>query len=312
MFLFIFVIQPDMKYNDAKTALEEQRFDDAYNAFTELDDYKDSQDMAKETLYQKGIYLLKNKKFKESMSVFEELGDYSDSREQYQNAYYTYGMDLLENGSYQDAADVFNYLDDYSDSREQYKLAYYNYGKELIDEESFESAIDVFESLGSYSDSEKQIKKAKYGYVLSHQDNTDLTTYEYLLELKEANYEASKKIYSTLYAWKITKIHFNTSEDNSQTKKSISKYDPVYCHFELTGGTPDGSTYIFCKATWPDGSDLGQNRSSESFMAGNTIWWAWEDGIYTNPEYGRTGTFSLVFYDEDNNVIGKGSVKIVD
>ena len=309
---FVFIIQPQMKYNGAKAALEEQRFDEAYQAFTELDDYKDSKNMVKETLYQKGIYLLEKKKYKESMAVFEELGDYSDSREQYQNAYYTYGVELLKNGSYQEASDVFYYLGDYSDSKEQYRLAYYHYGEQLIDEESFEDAIDVFESLGNYSESKKLLKQAKYGYAANHLDRSDLTTYEYLKELRAANYVDSKKLYDSLYAWKLTNIHFNTSQDDTLTKKSISKFAPVYCHFEFTGGPPDGSTYIFCKATWPDGSTLDKTRSNDKMSAGFTYWWGWKNGIYNNPEHGKKGTFSLVFYDENNNMIGKGSVKITE
>ena len=63
------------------TALNEQRFDEAYQAFIELDDYKDSQTMVKETLYYKALYLLAKKQYKESMAVFNELGDYKDSKD---------------------------------------------------------------------------------------------------------------------------------------------------------------------------------------------------------------------------------------
>ena len=307
----IFVVLPGIKYNNAMTALNEQRFDEAYQAFIELDDYKDSQTMVKETLYYKALYLLAKKQYKESMAVFNELGDYKDSSTQYQNAYYAYGLDLLDQEAYLDAAEVFKYLGDYSDSKDQYKLAYYKYGKQLIKEESFEDAITVFESLGNYSDSKKLLKKAKYGYVVNHMDNTDLVTYEYLKELKSANYEKSKKLYESLYAWKLKNIHFSDSEDNSMTMKAISKYDAIYCHFELTGGPPDGSTYLYCKATWPDGSSSSKIRSNDKYSPG-LVWWAWQEGIYNDPEYGETGTFTLVFYDGNKKVIGKGSVRIVD
>ena len=45
------------------------------------------------------------------------------------------------------------------------------------------------------------ILAAKYQYVLTHKDRTDLNTYDFLVELKNANYKDAKKIYSSLYTY---------------------------------------------------------------------------------------------------------------
>ena len=41
-----------------------------------------------------------------------------------------------------------------------------------------------------------------------------------------------------------------------------------------------------------------------------TFWWGWKDGIYLDPKNGKTGTFILILYDDNNNEIGRSSVRI--
>ena len=272
-FSVVYFTVPDRKYNSACAALEAQRFDEAYDGFIALGSYKDSKDKASESMYKKGVYLNENKKYKEAADIFNKLGNYEDSFAQYQSSYYNYGLQLIGDGAYSEA-------------------------------------IEVFTSLGSYSDSELMIDEAKYCYIVNHLDNSDATTYNYLIELKAVNYKDCKQLYNTLYAWKATKFYFNTGSDSTDKKTSISRSSPLYCHFTIEGGPPEGSFYAYASALWPDGSKKKKKKSAVVMYRNGTFWWGWKDGIYLDPKNGKTGTFILILYDDNNNEIGRSSVRI--
>ena len=70
-FVIVNVTGPGRKYNSACNALEAQRFDEAYDEFTALGDYKDSKTKATEAIYQKGVYLSKHEKYKEAAEILQ-------------------------------------------------------------------------------------------------------------------------------------------------------------------------------------------------------------------------------------------------
>ena len=62
---------------------------------------------------------------------------------------------------------------------------------------------------------------------------------------------------------------------------------------------------------------LGAEEASEytfdnKWTDGEIGWYGWYDGLYEYPEYGATGTLQCKFYDENDNLIGVGSVRITD
>jgi len=267
------LVSPGIKYNSACEALQNQQFDKAYDDFIALGSYKDSKTKAIESLYKKGVYLNKNKKYKEAAEIFKSLNAYEDSRDQYQSAYYNYGLQLMGEGAYSDA-------------------------------------INVFTSLGDYEDSETMVNEAKYCYIVNHLDNSDITTYNYLNELIAIKYKDCKQLYKSLYAWKATTFYFNTGSDATDKKTSISRSSPLYCHFTIEGGPPQGSFYAYASAIWPDGSKMTKKKSDVIMSGNKTYWWGWKDGIYLDPKNGKTGTFTLILYDENNNEIGRSSIPI--
>ena len=79
IFVFLFVI-PMVKYNHAQELLENGKYDLAYTAFAELDDYSDSQDKLIETRYLQAVDYRKAGEYDVANSIFESLGDYRDSK----------------------------------------------------------------------------------------------------------------------------------------------------------------------------------------------------------------------------------------
>lgn len=152
----------------------------------------------------------------------------------------------------------------------------------------------------------------KYNYVLENQNSYNLTTLEYLKDLKKRDYKDSADIYMDLYGWKVTVYAINSSESDETThKKSISKYSPVYFHFKLTGGEPDAKMRITVKSTLPNGK-VEEYTVDDKWESGESGWYGWYDGIYEYPQYSSTGTLQCKFYDEEGNMIGSASVRITD
>ena len=95
-------------------------------------------------------------------------------------------------------------------------------------------------------------------------------------------------------------------ENSNYDMDSLSKYSKWYCHVELCGGKPGDKTKVKLVATYPDGSTVSRWWDWE-LVRGDTSWWCF---YYNTPQYGSTGTFSIKFYDENSNLIGKDSVQI--
>ena len=66
-------------YNRAGKLLNNERWDDAYDAYKALGNYEDSAELAQEALYQKGLMLLEDEAFADAQALFEDLGTYRDS-----------------------------------------------------------------------------------------------------------------------------------------------------------------------------------------------------------------------------------------
>lgn len=188
----------------------------------------------------------------------------------------------------------------------------YNKACENLDNGLHNIAIEQFEELDGYKDSENKINEAKYRYVLTNRNNKDATTFIYLKDLKEQDYKDSSNIYEEIYDWKIKVVAVNSSEDDeTTTKESISKYESVYFHLKLTGGTPDSSVRVTVKSILPNGN-FEEYTFDEEWVDNDTGWYGWYESVYQYPQYGTTGTLQCKFYDDSNNLIGVGSILITD
>ena len=66
-------------YTRAGKLLENERWDDAYDAYTDLGDYLDSAELAMEARYRKALSLIDNGDFAEGQAILLELGSYRDA-----------------------------------------------------------------------------------------------------------------------------------------------------------------------------------------------------------------------------------------
>lgn len=232
-------IQPMVKYNSGKEAMEAGNYQKAYETFSKLEGYKDS----------------------DKLKI---------------DATYNYGIKCIEDEEYDNAIKVLTSLGDYQDCNEYIKTAKLGKANQLINNKQYEEAIELLGEIKGYKGSDKSLLAAKYGYVLEHKDKNNKKTIKYLKTLKKKDYKDARKVYNDLFAWEV-KIFFNTSKSDIKTSvKSISKFKSAYCHVILSGGAPGDSTKLRYVMNSPGGGVTSETWSKtwKNGTSGGTVYWS--------------------------------------
>ncbi len=255
------VIIPNAKYNDAVALMDAGQYEDAIAAFEAMDGYKDSKEQ-----------------IKNCETALKDI--------EYQKADQAYS-----NRNYETAYSMFMELIGYKDSLDRAKECALYVGGEALVKKNYEKAIEWYTKAGF----SEEVKNVKYQYVLAHRNNDDETTFKYLCDLRSANYKDAGAIFSELYSWKIEFVAANSDPNSTQNKTSISKYDPVYIHFIITGGGPNATIKPYVTYKLPNGK-TGTYEWDYYCKEGDALWYGWSEGIYSDPQYGKEGTLTLTFY----------------
>ncbi|GEM_PF-2656929 len=263
-----------------------------------------------EATYQYALQLENDHEYEKAIDQYYEIRGYKDSLSHRDNICYAYSAELFDSGDYILAKDYLQKIGNVDRSSDVYKETMYQAGLQYLKKNNYSGAIGSLNLVKGYKDANAQINEAKYQYVVHHKSRTDSSTHTYLKDLMTVGYRDSANIYNSLYQWKVTNIYFNSSSSGKTSMSSISRYNPVYCHFTVSGGPPGGAIYIYCKDVYPDGSSTGASKTSYAYRSGDSGWFGWSDSIYTNPAYGRTGNLTMYFYDTSWNLLGSGSVYI--
>ena len=299
----------ESRYQMAEVAYADKDYQTAYKTYEELgSSYKDAKDKAKDAKYLYACECLTAKKYKDASDLFNVLKDYKQGQDKFNESTYAYAKECYDSKKYEDARIYFAKVKGYEDSDNLWKDASYNAGIACINSKDYKKAVTFLSDVSGYSDAKTKINEAKYAYVKANKNTTDTTTYNYLVDLKKANYFDSATIYKDLYKWKATFTAVNDSESSTTNKTSLSRYDKWVFHFKIEGGTPSGGMTPSYKIIYPDGSSSGKKKfSSGSWSRGSSgTLSAWQ----TRPAYGDTGYCYCYIYDESGNEIGSTSIRI--
>ena len=304
----------ESNYLYADSLLNSGKYEEAYSAFCALGAfkkgvnvvYKDSTVKAQEAKYLYGLACFESGDYKNAVEAFELAGDYKEAPAKLPEAKYLYADSLVGSSDLKDAYKLYKELGDYKDSAELYKKTCYQHGLNMLEKKMWGDAVDVFSKLDNYEESKSKLKEAKYGYVLAHKNNSDMLTYRYLEELKEAKYKDSKEIYKSLYAWKVSIVMNDSETDETTNKTSISRHGKYYGHIKVSGGPPGESVKLKYTLVFPTGKPL-YDSWDYPFRRGDTSWCC---GYYesSNPP---KGTFKIRVYNKvTRELLAEGSVKI--
>lgn len=195
----------------------------------------------------------------------------------------------------------------------------YDEAAKYLENKQYTLAVDAFAELKDFSDAKKQWLAAMYAYVQDKKDDSSLsqsflsewlsqkdeTLYEYAKVLSKNNYKDSKAYYKKLTAWKAD-IVVNGDVDAVTSATSISKYESVYAHLELSGGPLDGETKLRVVFTLPDGNKVNVTWE-EKWKDGDT---GYAYAYYKYPEKGKAGICKVKVYDGNGNIIGESWIKM--
>lgn len=291
-----------------------KKYGEAYSVFEKIGDYKDSDDKRRESGYLYAVECFEGADYENATIIFQKLGDYQDSAKLLPEAKYQYAREMAAEKNWEKASELFEELENYKDSKSQCKESKYQHGVQLLSEKSYVKAVQIFEALGSYEDSKTKLNEAKYCYVLANKNSTNTTTYSYLKDLTAARYQDSKEIYDSLYAWSAKLVLVNTDENDYSTKASWVNKNCSYLQFcfELSGGPPGERVTLSKKIIWPDGStQRPTNWYWEDKASGDVFGIVWTEGVYNDPQRGKSGTLTVeVYVKGTNKCIGKGSVEL--
>ncbi len=159
------VIKPAKAYDAAVALAEEGSYDEAVAAFTELGDYRDSQDQISRIgflkAYDEAKALMDSGDLKGAIAAFEALGDYEDAASitadlKNQVAYAEAGA-ILESGDLAAAVEAYTALGSYEDSASiaadlKNQIAY-GKAEALLEAGKRNAAARAFAALDGYSDS---------------------------------------------------------------------------------------------------------------------------------------------------------------
>ena len=296
-------------YNEAVALMEEKAYAKASKAFDSLGDYKDSKERSAKCLelkqeedYQKAVSDASKGEYKKAISGFKSLGDYKDAKDLYVTTSYTYACQAMESSYYKTAIEYFGYAKGYKDADEKRTEAIYNYACQSLDEKKYSLAIAEYKNCSGYKDADSKIRDAKYGYVMNLWDSFDPNTYTYLKELISANYPGAQDAFNDLYKWKIEITAINNSKDSLDTLSSVSVFDTVYYHYEVSGGEPGAKETLTAYMMLPGGSTPLRSEVVANGYVGYFF------AYYT---YGyQPGTCSIKIYDSEGKEKASASIRM--
>lgn len=155
---------PYIKYTRAISAMNNEEYDSAINAFEELGDFLDSKNYKIESIYGKASYFSRSGDYERASELFKQVIDYSDAKDRYLDAVYNLGLKNMEKPDYDMAVENFIMSDGYKDSNKKLEECYesiYREAQTYADSGKYDAAYRKYEFLSGYGykDSAEKMQK---------------------------------------------------------------------------------------------------------------------------------------------------------
>jgi len=153
-----------LQYNNAVELLNSGNYSEAINAFTEVVDYEDSAEKIIEARYYLARTYFFNSEYKNAYENFSMIRKYKDSEVNYVLSGYRYAQELADEGSYEEAISI---LEEVGSNDELYYNVCYNYvvNNDDIDPSEAFKYMEKLKSV-DYKDS-KSIYEKLYGWKVN-------------------------------------------------------------------------------------------------------------------------------------------------
>lgn len=283
----------------------------AISTFNELNDFEDARERVKECEYLYGDALMGEKQYADAVGHLLASDGFADADGLVNDCYLLWAEEEYLATNYESAVDLVKRVPDLSmeSTPDFYWDAAYQTALYHLEQGNFRDAVQLFGEVIEHGITDELLnihdlrRDAMYAYVTSHNDNTDLHTFTYLMELAESNYKDCKKLYETLYAWS-AEITANNSSTTKEGQSTITGTKTCYFHIVLKGGEPDDSIPVYAKVRYPGGkteqTELGILQHNGYEYVSFNSWGNYPKGNCT----------VTVYNGETNQAIGTHTVKI--
>jgi TolA-binding protein len=170
-FLWQYVLNPQLRYDDAVKLRKSGKYDEAITAFENMHGYKDSETQIKATLFDKAVSYMNEKDYDFAIKLLEEIEDYDGASDKILECKYNKAVEVKDAKEYEDAIKLFEELGKYGDSEEQINYCRYQLANELFVDEKYQEAADAFKELGDYEDAEDRYNESLYKYLRTFTDS---------------------------------------------------------------------------------------------------------------------------------------------
>lgn len=188
---YLYVI-PYFRYNNAVTAMNNGKFDEAISKFDKMKGYLDSDELRNKCVYSKATNEFYGGSKEKAAELFQSIPGYMDSDDMYVDSELAIADELIASEDYLEAYKIYMELGLIDDERaNKCKENLYNKGREEMKLNHLNAAFEIYTVLGDYKKSSQLLKECKYRLAQREYDNTHyknaLLEYEEIKDYKDVN-----------------------------------------------------------------------------------------------------------------------------
>lgn len=168
------VISPMITYRNAMLFYNNKDYDKAVEVFSNMQGYKNSEDMITKSIYQNGIKLLESSEYESSLEQFKRVEEFEDASKYIIECHYNIGKELMRNNKWQEAMDHLTISKDYEDSYNKIQECYFQIANNYILDKKWEDALNTYKKIDADAikeDLNAAISEAYYQYGLYYATN---------------------------------------------------------------------------------------------------------------------------------------------
>lgn len=288
-------------YQEALAKMRGGDYAGAYQTFSTLEGFENSNGYAADCLYSLGVLAFNNGATDEAWNYVQQLQaefpDYEGGQDLLQSCCYSFGDKAMNGNQFEQAKQWFTQAGDYKNAADLIIYCDYELACEARDSGDYALAVDLFREC-TYGDSAEQMTACMMYYVENNGSREDPKTAEYLDELYAQDYPGAADLYEEMYAWTVTvKASLLTQDDQAVEEcKQTDSPDKLYFHYSIEGGHPDETMTVVVIYTLPDGTS-GNTFLIEDAAGGMSGTASWKD--LQIPAFEGTGTLKLKFCNSE-------------
>ena len=191
---------PYHRYQSARKLLESGQYEQAYQAFSAIEDYRDSAALLEQSVIRWADGLVEEEYYEQAVLVLEYLPESENAAQRQIQVRIQWAEKLSMNKEYIRALSVLKPMSQMEPIPAKMQEIQYNYAMYLLNEkQNYGAAYQEFVALGTYRDSELSAPEAAKKWILEALDHSDVSQAERIRDTVQLSRSQKKDLYKELY-----------------------------------------------------------------------------------------------------------------